>query len=380
MKILVFTEYFPTSERDLAGGVEKRAFHLLGELAKKHEVSVICSLQGKSQQRVERVEGIEVLRVGMVHPYSNGGGLVSRGVFVLSAFVAGLLVPRPDIVDGYSYLNYPVASLVGRIRNASVVLTYHESWSAFEWVRLKGWVTGICGALWTSLARALPVDRIVAVSNETRSRLIKQGISAKKVSVVYNGIDAAQMSAVKARVRPHSVMTSVRLIKSKRVDVLVRAIAELRREFPDIFLTIHGDGEERTALEKLITQLKLQKQVTITGRINSFDRVLKLRKQHQVFCLPSEVEGFGMVVVEAMASSIPVVCSDIPVLHEITGDKGALFFRVGDHKALAQQLRVLFTNQKMYAQKQKEGVIYAQKYDWKRIAGDAEKVYREALR
>ncbi|MEK6849246.1 MAG: glycosyltransferase family 4 protein [Nanoarchaeota archaeon] len=380
MKILVFTEYFPTSERDLAGGVEKRAFHLLGALAKKHDVSVICSFQGKSQKRFDRIEGIDVMRVGMVHPYSNEGSIVSRLVYAVSAFVAGIVIARPDVVDGYSYLNYPIASVVGRIRNASVVLTYHESWSTQEWVRLKGWVTGMFGAVWTGIARSLPFDRIVAVSNETRSRLIKQGISAKKVSVVYNGIDVAQMHAIKARVRPHSVMTSARLIKSKRVDVLVRAVDELRKEFPDIFLTIHGDGEERKPLEKLISQLKLQKQVIITGRINSFDRVLKLRKQHQVFCLPSEVEGFGMVVVEAMASGIPVVCSDIPVLHEITGDKGALFFRVGDHKALAQQLRVLFIDQKMCAQKQKEGVIFAQKYDWKRIAADAEKVYREVVR
>ncbi|MBI4150610.1 glycosyltransferase, partial [Candidatus Woesearchaeota archaeon] len=146
MKLLVFTEYFPTSEdAEVTGGVEVRALGLLRELAKKHRVTVICSWQER-QQRISTVAGIEVIRVGMMSPYSNTGNIIPRLVYAGAAFITGLLVPKPDVIDGYSYLNYPIAALVGRIRNAAVVLTYHESWSMQEWIKLEGWLTGTFGA------------------------------------------------------------------------------------------------------------------------------------------------------------------------------------------------------------------------------------------
>ncbi len=380
MKLLVFTEYFPTSEDDLAGGVEKRAFHLLSELAKKNDITVLCSHQQK-QARFSTINGIRVMRVGPTLDYSNKGNILGRFLFAFTAMLTGLILPGIDAIEAFSYLLYPATCIVGLFRRKPVIITFHESWTFHEWISLKGWWTGLFGIACTSLANLIGFTRAIAVSGATRQRLIEQHIPARKIDVVYNGLDLAQMRAVKGTPRELSVMTSARLIKSKRMDVLIKATAELRKEFPNISLTIHGDGDERKLLEQLIARLKLQKNVTITGRISKFLRVLQLRKKHKVFCLPSDVEGFGMVVVEALAEGIPVVCTDIPVLREVTcNGQGALLFKSGDSHDLARKLRMLFTDAKLYAQKQKEANACAAHYDWKIVARDAEKTYQKVLR
>ncbi|MBI4145211.1 glycosyltransferase family 4 protein [Candidatus Woesearchaeota archaeon] len=375
MNVLVFSEYFPSHNQGITGGVESRAFHLLRETAKKHHVTVICSYQDR-QPRIDRVDGVTVLRVGPKSPYANTGNILRRLGYVSAAFATGVLLPKIDVVEGWTYLNYPLAWLVGRIKGKPVVQTYHESWTFTEWLR-KGWITGMFGWLWArfSLA-ALPATRYIAVSNATKERLVEQGIRSRKIDVVYNGVDATTFRSIKVRpLRQPSVSTTARLIKTKRVDVLIKAIALLKKEYPDIILTINGEGEEEPRLRQLVAQLRLERNVVFKGRIGRFEDVLRLRKRHQVFCLPSEVEGFGMVVVEAMALGVPVVCTDIPVLREVAG-KSASLFKPGDADDLAEKLGALLADARLRQRKSKEAFRHAQSFDWKKIALRADAVYR----
>lgn len=376
MNILVFTEYFPASEHaDVTGGVEARAIGLLKEVAKRHTVTVVCSYQGKPQRRLDRIHGINILRVGMKSPYSNKGNIIPRLTYAFMAFVTGLLIPKVEVIDGFSYLNYLVAASVGGIKHKPVVLTYHESWSFREWTKLKGWFTGTLGAIWTWLARQAPAKRYIAVSNATKETLVKQGIKASKISVVYNGIDIAHVNSITARQgKEPSVVVSARLIKTKRIDVLIRAVAMVKKELSNVQLTILGDGPEKEKLEKLIAKLKLERNVAIRN-VQKFDEQLRIMKRHKVFCLPSELEGFGMAIVAGMAAGLPVVCTDLPVLREVT-DGSALLFPRGKHKELAKQLLSLFSSQKLYEQKRKESLKRAQVFDWPKLAKQAENVYR----
>ncbi|HSU73054.1 MAG TPA: glycosyltransferase family 4 protein [Candidatus Binatia bacterium] len=377
MHLLLLTEYFPSGA--ISGGVESRAFHLLRELAKKHRITVLCSYQGKSQHRLEHHAGITILRVGFKSPYSSTGNILTRLSYAGAALLTGLFIPKVNVVEGFSYLTYPVASLIALFRHKPAVATYHESWTFREWVKLKGWLTGTLGAIWTTLALLLPFKRYIAVSNVTKQQLVKRGIPARKIDVVYNGVDLALMRSISVRpYREPSVSTTVRLIKSKRVDTLIRATAELRKKLPNVKVTVQGVGEEQERLEKLVAKLKLNRNVEFRGRMGKFEDMLKLRKRHRVFCLPSEIEGFGMVVIEAMALGIPVVCTDIPVLREVTGNgKGSLLFAKRSHKDLAHKLHQLLTDQALYAKKQKEALAHAKAFDWVKLAKQAEQTYRK---
>jgi glycosyltransferase involved in cell wall biosynthesis len=227
MRLLVLTEYFPTSETEgITGGVESRALHLFKELAKRHSVTILCSLQPK-QQRLSNVAGIKVIRVGPVISYSNKGEIFKRFLFALSAMLTAFILPT-DVIEAYSYLLYPATSIVGNLRSKRRVVTYHESWTPHEWIKLKGWWTGLFGIACTQLGTLLGFDQYIAVSETTKQQLVKQGIPARKISVVHNGVDMAFFKQISARTYAEpSIMCSARLIKSKRVDVLVEAVALL---------------------------------------------------------------------------------------------------------------------------------------------------------
>jgi glycosyltransferase involved in cell wall biosynthesis len=374
MRIVVLTEYFPTSEHEgITGGVESRALHLFREVARRHEVTVLCSYQGGGQLRRDTVAGIEVRRVGPVHPYSSEGHVATRFAYAAAALAEGLRDRRFDVVEGFSYVTYPAASLIGKLRRRPAVATFHESWSFDEWVRLKGPLTGALGSLWVGGAQALGFARYVAVSEVARQQIVAQGVPVDRIEVVHNGVDLELFARVTAPAPAGpSVATSVRLIASKRADVLIRAVARL----PGVALTIHGEGVERPALEALAVSVGVRDRVTFEGHLPRFEDALALRKRHHLFCLPSISEGFGMVVIEAMALGLPVVCTDIPVLREIAGDGGALFFRADDDQDLAAKLAGLLGSSELRADMSRRSLAHAARFSWDRLAASAEAVYR----
>jgi glycosyltransferase involved in cell wall biosynthesis len=375
MRVLALTEYFPPDEHEgITGGVESRALHLYREIARQHEVTMVCSYQGHTPRR-QTIAGIEVRRVGPVHPYSSEGQVGTRLGYAAAALWEGLRDRDFDVVEGFSYVTYPAASTIGRVRRRPRVATFHESWSPAEWVRLKGAVTGALGTAWVRGALALGFDSYIAVSEVTKQQMVEQGVAPQQITVVHNGVDLDLFSGVPGTppARP-TVITSARLIESKRAALLIDAVGRLRPRIPDIALTVHGEGPERPSLDAQVARLDLGSHVTFAGHQPRFQDALALRKRHQVFCLPSISEGFGMVVIEAMALGLPVVCSDLPVLREIAGD-AALFFRPDDAAALADQLARLLTDAALRDDLARRGRAHAAGFSWARLAEAALSVY-----
>ena len=159
-----------------------------------------------------------------------------------------------------------------------------------------------------------------------------------------------------------TIICVARLVKTKRIDQLIRAAAGLKDD-----LIVVGTGPQ----EKYLKQL--------TGsRVKFFKNLprkelIRLLKQADIFCLPSVVEGFGIATIEAMACGLPAVLADIPVNREITHDgQGAVFFEPENVIDLAHQLKHLKT---IYKQKQSEALKLAKTYTWEKIYQQTRAVY-----
>jgi glycosyltransferase involved in cell wall biosynthesis len=167
---------------------------------------------------------------------------------------------------------------------------------------------------------------VVPTESTARVAMDRAHVPARKIVVVPNAIDpdAFEMSSVPIdSPRPYPVGFIGRLDRVKRVPHLIQQLHALRQTFPatPVHLHIFGEGDQRWRIEAEINLLHLNKEVTIHGQI---DRPQDALKQIGVLVLPSIAEGFGLVLIEAMAAGVPVVASNVPgirdvVQHERTG-------------------------------------------------------------
>ncbi len=123
----------------------------------------------------------------------------------------------------------------------------------------------------------------------------------------------------------------------KGIDLLIRAAAQLLPDYPDLSLTLVGRGPQRSALEALALRLGLRKHVNFLGYVGD-DELQDLYARSGLFAFPSLQEGFGLVLLEAMAHGLPVVTSATASIRETVGEY-AIGVRPGGVESLASGLR-----------------------------------------
>ena len=378
MKIVIVTEYFPLSHKaEVTGGVETRAFYIAKELARNHNVTVICSWR-KGEPRKQEIFGINVLRCGRHHKYTSKGAIFSRLSFALSAYKEAAKIKDADLIEGSNFISYIPANRAARKLAVPAVATYHEIWVG-EWIKNKGFITGVFGSIWERIALKLKWDKIISVSNFTKRKIVRQGIHENKVVVINNGVDLKEYEKLKAKkFNKPTICYLGRLTPKKRVTDLINALAIIKNKIPDIQCKISGDGQERAKIENLIKKLDLEKNVELLGYVKNHDELMRMLKSSHILCLPSILEGFGIVIVEAMACGVPYICSDIEVLKEITENgKGGFLFKKENFEDLAEKMLHLLSDKKLYEKKVREGKEMSKKYEWKNIAKKVESVYKE---
>lgn len=161
---------------------------------------------------------------------------------------------------------------------------------------------------------------------------------SEKISVIYNGIDIERVrrfanDAVSLEKRGPWIVTACRLGEQKDFSTLLTAFKKVREKRCAKLLLV-GDGEKRVAVERIVSDLQLEGEVILTGyQKNPFPYIANA----DVFVLSSHYEGFGNVLVEAMALGIPVVSTDCPSGPGEIIEQGVngLLTPVGDTEALA---------------------------------------------
>ncbi len=127
-----------------------------------------------------------------------------------------------------------------------------------------------------------------------------------------------------------------RLIKTKNVDYLVRIVAAMAKEEPNVLVRIIGDGPERPNLHKLAEDLEIADKVVFHGHIDDVGRYLSKAK---MFILPSATEGMSIAILEAMSYGLPVACMPIGDLPDaVIDNKTGLLLDQNNPQAAAAKL------------------------------------------
>jgi glycosyltransferase involved in cell wall biosynthesis len=170
--------------------------------------------------------------------------------------------------------------------------------------------------------------RVVAVSSEIKSELVRTGSNPSRVTVVLNGIDHRKFRRDPARVAPARAAYGLapddvaigaigRLEPQKRFDLLMQAFAELRKRHPRLKLLIAGEGSARPELEAEALRLELGPACMLLGHC---DDVSKVHHAIDVFVQSSKYEGTPNAVLEAMAFESPIVATSAGGTAELVRD------------------------------------------------------------
>lgn len=152
-------------------------------------------------------------------------------------------------------------------------------------------------------------DSIITVSNKLKN-IIKDESFINKVTVINNGINPEELDIdedIKYDFDGSRTLLSVSsLIKTKGIDISLKAVARLVEKYPDLKYYIIGSGEEENNLKKLAEELNITDNVVFLGRL-PHKEVMQYMSRASMMVLPSWLEGFGIVYIEAMAHGKPVI-------------------------------------------------------------------------
>lgn len=214
---------------------------------------------------------------------------------------------------------------------------------------------------------AAKAQQIITVSHFSKGQLIDLlGIDERLITVVYNGVDAIYRENTEAFSSevPYFLYVGNRR-KNKNLPAMLTAFA--RANIPSDFLFfLSGHGDE--TLCSLIARLGIEKRVRFLGRIPEVE-LPKLYKGAYATLFVSLMEGFGLPVIESMASGTPVLTSTAGPLPEIAGD-AALCVDPGDEDAIRAGIETLVNDDSRYHEFQQKGLQQSAQFTWDRTAAE----------
>ncbi len=322
------------------GGKEK----LLHEVSRRltghgREVHIYTMKWWQGARNIE-VNGIHYHAICRNHPlYSGKHRSIRQGLFFSLACLK-LAWKRFDVVNVDHIPFFPLFSmrLVCWLRRKKLYATWYEVWGRQYWLDYLEGASGRIGYLVEKIAMKMP-DVFISISRQTTGRLLAAGVR-QPVQTVLPGIDLETISTAARVDVSNDVIYAGRLLDHKNVDLLIRAIAKVKRHYPQIKCVVIGEGPEKPFLESLVDSLELRENVQLQGFIDSHHDLYGLIKASKMLVLPSVREGFGLIVAEASACDVPVITTD----HEdnaarhliIEGENG--YLSAACEKHLARQI------------------------------------------
>lgn len=312
------------------GGKEVRYNELVRGLASRGHALEVATMNWWGSARPSGVRHRALMR--RVDLYVDGKRSIKQGLLFALACLR-LLRDDSDVIeaDHMPYLQLFPLWFVAKIRRVPLTVTWHEYWGEQGWREYLGGPAGFVAAFIEKMATRLPTH-IIAVSAATLAGLRSAGVAEDRVTLAENGV------AAHASVRSRSGMIAVgRLIEHKRFDVAIRAAAELKRSGRPEILHVVGEGPERANLERLVSDLDVADIVRFHGNLDSQTELWDMVAAARVVLAPSEREGYGLAVAEALQLGTPVVVSDHPenAAKDLVNNENGRIAAAGDPSAFA---------------------------------------------
>jgi glycogen(starch) synthase len=391
MKVLILSwEYPPLIEGGLARHVVKLSEGLVERGVEVH----VLTRGGEESPAEELAGGVHIHRVREPTRPADLNEFVAWVERMNSDMLAAGVElgdgHRFDIVHGHDWLVANACDHLAKRFGSPLVTTIH----ATEHGRHQGWVNKHPQIYIHGVERWITnrSDRVIACSTFMREQIVDIfGVPESSVEVIPNGIDTddirPQNDAELLRLRAEFaapdeslVLLVGRLVYEKGFQVALEAMPMVIERLPATRFIVAGSGPHEEELRRQAEELGLMKSGTFVGWIGD-DVLHSLYAIADVCVVPSIYEPFGLVALEAMASSCPCIVADTGGLREVVPhDEVGLRFRARDPESLAEMTIRVLADAKLCRRLTAEAFEHLRRFDWTDVAERTAEVYEELIR
>lgn len=371
MKILVMPSWYTTKESPLSGIFFKEQAQALARRGHDVTVVVMRSDGGKTVSCDVTKEGN--FREYIFHHAPMRFHLTYFSVvcylcrFLRTEFPNG----KPDVIHVHSegYLKY--ARALKFLFGIPVVVTEHAT--LFERGLLPKEQLRRIGRSFSA------ADAVISVGPGLK-KCIQPLCPKKDVLVIPNMVSETFFERERETIpaKPFRFVSVGMLAQKKGFDILLRSFAKLTETHPDTTLTICGGGAEQDALAALTKRLGLRDKVTFTGAVTRGECARQLCRSH-AFVLPSRVETFGIVYIEAMACGLPVIMTKTSAWELLVRPETGLAVEIEDVDGLAAAMATMMEHYGSYDPAAITGYCRSQ-FSEDAVCSELEKVYEKVRR
>ncbi len=299
---------------------------------------------------------------------------VVRALFRLLPYLARLwtCAGRVDLFhvmanSGWAWHLYAAPAVwLASLRGTPVIVNYRGGdaerffQAEFAWLR-------------PTLARA---DAVLVPSEFLAAVFAKWAVPTE---IVPNIIDLARFKPAKGKERGHHLIVTRNLEDIYDIPNALRAFAAIRRVHADARLTVAGSGPRLASLEKLCAELGVADAVRFTGRLDNED-IVDLYLNADLLLNPSLVDNMPISLLEAMASGVPIVSTNVGgIPHLVEDGKNAILVAPGEPAAMAAAACSVLGDGKLAERLCQAGLETATRFAWSQVRGQLFSVYARAL-
>ncbi|RIK08782.1 MAG: hypothetical protein DCC49_08480, partial [Acidobacteria bacterium] len=224
----------------------------------------------------------------------------------------------------------------------------------------------------TAMPRVYSRTPMITVSESSAEEIANLGMRREDITVIHNGLDPSAYATDAGLSEVPTLLYVGRLRKYKRVDLLIKLFARVVEFDPAVRLEIAGEGNYRPQLEELARRLGVRDKVSFLGFISEDEKIAALARAW-VSVTASDVEGWGLSVMEGAACSTPSVAFRLSglaesVLHGRTG------FLADNEDEFVSYCLELLENEALRTEMGEQARLWASEFDWGRTADETIRV------
>ncbi len=261
--------------------------------------------------------------------------------FLKMYFICRRLVKegRIDVIVSFNPIPYGIISWSACVGHHNIPI--HFGFIGSDW---NGWKQRLSRVIFKPIFHSV---ELITVPRETmKDNMVSENIQSDRIRLLPHSIDLERFKINDPSSYKYDLIYIGRLIRKKRVDLILKALSELRKKHPEICLCIVGDGSERPTLESMSRDYDLMSCVNFVGYSRDVEEYLEMSR---ISVMASDSEGLPFAIVEAMASGVVPVSTNVGAIENVIQDEeNGLLVDRGNVDMLVEKLDNLLSNPQFY--------------------------------